>query len=105
MVNVTVEKEREDASPRIMINSVETLDKAIADISHGLIININNIAAVKPIHEILRHDQNGPNKVYIKPENDVWDVRIELAGGFAFADNNLLSKIKAVPGVATVKEI
>ncbi len=105
LVNVTVEKEREDASPRIMINSVETLDKAIADISHGLIININNIAAVKPIHEILRHDQNGPNKVYIKPENDVWDVRIELAGGFAFADNNLLSKIKAVPGVATVKEI
>ena len=105
LANVSIEKESEEATPRIMINSVETLDKAIADISHGLIIHVNNIAAVRPLHEILRHDQNGPNKVYIKPENDNWDIRIELFGGYAFADEKLLSQIKAIPGVSTVKEI
>lgn len=105
LASVTIEKESEEASPRVMINSVETLDKAIADISSGIIININNLAAVKPVHEILRHDQNGPNKVYIKPENNNWDIRIELSGGYAFADDTIISRIKAVPGVASVKEI
>ena len=45
------------------------------------------------------------NKVYIKPENNEWDIRIELPGGFAFADDGIISKIKAVKGVTAVKEI
>ena len=105
LANVTIEKENEEASPRVMINSVETLDKAIADVSKGIIIHVNNIAAIKPIHEILRHDQNGPNKVYIQPENNDWDIRIELSGGYAFADDTIISRIKAVPGVSALKEI
>lgn len=105
LVSVSIEKQSEDANPRVMISSVETLDKAIADVSNGIIIYVNNIMAVKPLRQILQSDRNGPNKVYIKPENDEWDIRIELQGGFAFADDNLLSRIKAVQGVSTVKEI
>lgn len=105
LVSVTIEKQAEDANPRVMISNVETLDKAIADVSNGIIIYINNQMAVKPLRDILQHDRNGPNKVYIKPEINEWDIRIELPGGFAFADDDFLSKIKAVHGVSTVKEI
>ncbi|MBP3545936.1 MAG: DNA polymerase III subunit alpha [Alphaproteobacteria bacterium] len=105
LVSATIEKQNEDGSPRVLINSVETLDKAIADVSNGIIIHISDIMAVHPIREILQKDRNGPNKVYIKPENNEWDIRIELPGGFAFADDGIISKIRAVKGVTTVKEI
>ena len=45
------------------------------------------------------------NKVYIEPELDEWDVRIELDGGYAFADNMILTKLKSIPGISAVKEI
>lgn len=105
LVNVTIDKQNEEGSPRVMINSIDTLDKAISDVSDGLVIYINNPAAVKPLREILSRDRKGGNKIYIKPENDEWDIRIELAGGYAFADNSILSSLKLVQGVTAVKEI
>ena len=104
LVGVTVEKQEEGANPRVMINSVETLDQAIADGVNGLIIGLNSVEAVAPLKEILRHDRNGVNKIYLKPENNDWDIRIELAGGYAFA-NDILSKIRGLPGVSYVKEL
>ncbi len=104
LVSVSVTKENEEAMPRTMINLVETLDQAIANVSSGLIIYVNDVSAVKPIHEVLRHDNNGVNKIYIKPELTEWDVRIELPGGFAFV-NDTMSKIRAISGVTTIKEL
>ena len=104
LVSVSITKENEEAMPRTMINMVETLDQAIANVSSGLVIYVNDISAVKPIHEVLRHDNNGVNKIYIKPEIPEWDVRIELSGGFAFV-NDTMSKIRAISGVSTIKEL
>ena len=104
LVSMTIDKKEEEGTPRAMINSVETLDQAIADIANGLIINVNNVSAVPAIKEILKNDRNGKNKIYIKPEHPEWDIRIELAGGFAFM-NDILSKIRSVSGVTSVKEI
>ena len=104
LVSVSITKENEEAMPRTMINLVETLDQAIANVSSGLIIYVNDVSAVKPIHEVLRHDNNGVNKIYIKPDVPEWDVRIELAGGFAFV-NDTMSKIRAISGVTTIKEL
>lgn len=104
LVSVSITKENEEAMPRTMINLVETLDQAIANVSNGLIIYVNDVSAVKPIHEVLRHDNNGVNKIYIKPDVPEWDVRIELAGGFAFV-NDTMSKIRAISGVTTIKEL
>lgn len=104
LVSMTIDKKEEEGNPRAMINSVETLDQAIADIANGLVININNVSAVPAIKEILKNDRNGKNKIYIKPEHPEWDIRIELAGGFAFM-NDILSKIRSVSGVTSVKEI
>ncbi len=104
LVSIVITKESEETNPRVMINSVETLDQAIANVANGLIIYINNVAAVRQIKEILSKDRNGTNKIYIKPEHPEWDVRIELPGGFAFV-NDIIGKVRAVSGVTTIKEI
>ena len=104
LANVVIDKQNEETSPRVMISSVEALDKAIADVANGIIICINDASALKSIKDILHKDRNGTNKIYIKPEHPDWDVKIELAGGFAFVED-IIGKIRSVPGVSTIKEI
>ena len=88
----------------MMINSVETLDKAIADVANGLEISLTDISAVGRLKEILSRDRKGKNKIYIRPDNDNWDIRIELGDSYAlFGD--VLSQIRAVSGISSVKEI
>ena len=60
--------------------------------------------AIKELKKILYTDMRGTNKVYIEPELDDWEVRIEIEGGFAFADSMMLSKLKSIPGISSVKE-
>ena len=104
LVSVTIDKQEEDGRPRVMINHVDILDKAIAEVANGLEISINDVSVVAPLHQILNKDRNGKNKIYIKPDNNNWDIRIELSGGFAlFGD--VLSQIRSLPGVSSVKEI
>lgn len=104
LVSVTIDKQNEEGNPRVMINSVETLDKSIADVANGLEISLNDTSAVPKLKEILGKDRNGKNKIYIKPDNDNWDIRIELSGGFAL-QGDVLSQIRGLAGVTTVKEI
>lgn len=105
LVNITIDKQSEDAPARVMINLVETLDKAISEVANGLEISVNNVSAISGLKEILSKDRNGKNKIYIRPDINEWDVRIELSGGFAFADGEILGKIRSLPGVTTIKEI
>ena len=105
LVKVTINKQSEEENPRVMINSVKTLDEAIAEQAKGLVISIDNIAAVTEVKKVLYTDMRGLNKVYLEPELNDWDVRIELDGGFAFSDNMMLTKLKSIPGVSSVKEI
>lgn len=105
LASVTIERQTEEGNPRVMISNIETLDKAIADVASAIIINISNIAAVRPVKEILGRDKKGLNKVYIKPDNDEWDITIELQGGYAFSSGNIISQLRSVPGVSSVKEI
>lgn len=105
LVKVTINKQTEEENPRAMIDKVQTIDQAIAEQAKGVIISIDNIAAVSEIKRILGADKRGVNKVYLEPILDDWDVRIELDDGFAFADNLILTKLKSIPGVSSVKEI
>lgn len=105
LASVTIEKQTEDSNPRVMISNIETLDKAIADVASAIVISINNMAAVRPVKEVLNRDKKGPNKIYIKPDNDEWDITIELPGGYAFTSGNIISQLKSIPGVSAVKEM
>ena len=104
LVSVTIDKQNEEGNPRVMINSVETLDKAIAEVADGLEISIGDVGAVSGLSRILRQDRNGKNKIYIKPDNDNWDIRIELKGGYAL-QGDILSQIRSLAGITSVKEI
>lgn len=104
LVSVTIDKQNDEGNPRVMINSVDTLDKAIADVANGLEISIGDIGAVSRLGAILRKDRNGKNKIYIKPDNDNWDIRIELKGGYALY-GDILSQIRSLAGITSVKEI
>ena len=104
LVKITITKQTEEDNPRIQINSVRTIDEAIAEQAKGLIITISNISAVNEVKKILYTDRRGTNKVYIEPELEDWEVSIELEGGYAFADNMMLTRLKNIPGVASVKE-
>lgn len=104
LISVTIDKKEEDSNPRMMINTVETLDQAIAEVANGLEIYIRDIAAVRQLGQVLSKDRNGRNKIYIKPDNDNWDIRIALNGGFALY-GDILTQIRALPGISKVKEI
>ncbi len=104
LVSVTIDKQDEESRPRVMVNHVQTLDDAIANVANGLEIGIGDIAAVASLKDILNKDRNGQNKIYIKPDNDNWDIRIELPNKYALG-GEVISKIRALPGILTVKEI
>lgn len=104
LVSVTIDKQNDEGNPRVMINSVETLDKAIAEVANGLEISIGDVGAVSQLRQILSGDRNGKNKIYIKPDNDNWDIRIELKGGYALY-GDILSRIRSLAGITSVKEI
>jgi DNA polymerase-3 subunit alpha len=102
---VTIDKQSEDVPPRMMFNVIKTLDDAIAENSKGLIIYVNSVAAVRPVKDALSHEPFGVNKIFIKPEIEGWDVRIELKNSYALADGKVITAIRGVSGVTAVEEI
>ena len=104
LVKVRINKQSDEENPRIMIDSVQTIDQAIADQAKGVVITVSDISAISEIKKILYTDKRGVNKVYLEPEIDEWDVRIELNEGFSFSDNLMFSRLKSIPGVSSVKE-
>ena len=100
-----IEKNDNDTPPRIIFDTVKTLDAEITENSKGLIIAVDNVSAVRPIREMLSHEHYGPNKIYIKPALEDWEVRIQLKGTYALDNGSLMTNIRAIPGVTDVKEI
>ncbi len=104
-VKLTIDKQNEEDKPRVMINEVKPLDEAIAEKAGGIMIWLNDIKAVSAIKNILSCDKRGGRKVYLIPEIEGWDVKIDLNTGFAFYDISIISKLRAIPGVVDLKEI
>ena len=104
-VSLTLDKQDPDKAPRALINDIEPLDEAIAKQAAGLIIYFDSLSAVPEIQNILSADKQGTHKVYLVPKVAGWDVRFELAKGYAFYDTNIISKLRSVTGVSDIKEI
>lgn len=103
LVEATLTK-KEDDNSRMMINTIEMLDRAVADLANGLELHIENIEAVAKLKQVLQKDRNGKNKIYIKPINPNWDIRIALDGGFAFADD-IIPQIRSIAGITKIREL
>lgn len=104
LVSVTLNKKEGEDKVRMQINTVEMLDTAISSVSDGLEIYIDDVSAVKGLKQILQKDRNGKNKIYIKPDNNDWDIRIALKGGFALW-GDIMTQIRALPGITKIKEL
>lgn len=104
-VQAKIEKQSEDLPPRMIINTIKTLDEAITENSKGLVITIRDKSAVRPVFQALMHERFGVYKVYIVPELEDWDVRIALKNSYALDNGNLLTNLRAIAGVASVKEL
>ncbi|MBQ8677802.1 MAG: DNA polymerase III subunit alpha [Alphaproteobacteria bacterium] len=104
LINATLKHDEGRDKPSMLINTVEMLDTAIAEVSNGLELHIDNISAVNGLKQILSKDGIGKNKIYIIPENDTWDIRIALSGGYALY-GDITAKIRALPGISKVKEL
>ena len=100
-----IEKKDEDSPPRIIFDTVRTLDEQITENSKGMVIVISDVAAVRPIREILSHEHYGPYKIFIKPELEDWDVRIQLKNSYALDNGKLMTGIRSISGVTLVKEL
>ena len=100
-----IEKKDEDSPLRVIFDTVRTLDAQITDNSKGLVIGISDVAAVRPIREMLSHEHYGPYKIYIEPELDDWDVRIQLKNSYALDNGKLMTNIRGISGVTLVKEL
>ena len=100
-----IEKSDDDTPPRITFDTVKTLDAEITENSKGLMIEITDVAAVRPIREMLSHEHYGPNKIFLKPILDDWEVRIQLKGTYALDNGSLMTRIRGITGVSVVKEL
>ncbi|MBR1601186.1 MAG: DNA polymerase III subunit alpha [Alphaproteobacteria bacterium] len=104
-IQAKIEKSDDDLPPKMIFNVVRTLDAEITENSKGLIIEVNNISAVRPIREALSTEHYGNYKIYIKPELADWDIRIQLKNGYALDNGTLLTSLRSIAGVTTVKEL
>ena len=105
LVQMVIEKQEDDRPPRMMFNSIRTLDEAITESSKGLEISVNDVAALRPITQALLKEHFGPNKIYIKPELPDWDVRIVLPRSYALDNGGLMTALRSISGVTHVKEL
>jgi len=104
-LSAKIEKKDDDTPLRINFDIVRTLDEQITYNSKGLVIGISDVAAVRPIREMLSHEDYGPYKIYIEPELPDWDVRIQLKNSYALDNGKLMTNIRAISGVTLVKEL
>ena len=104
LINATLNKREENENSRMQINTVELLDTAIAEVSDGLEIYIDDKSAVSALKQVLQKDRNGKNKIYIKPITQDWDITIALRGGFALWGDTT-SQIRSIPGINKIREL
>lgn len=100
-----IEKPLDDTPPKLIFNIIRTLDDEITENSKGLEIAVKDLSAVHKIRETLSREHYGNYKVYIKPELDDWDVRIQLKNGYALDNGELLTILRGIAGVSYVKEL
>ena len=104
-LSAKIEKKDEDSPLRVIFDIVRTLDEQITYNSKGLVIGISDVAAVRPIREMLSHEDYGPYKIYIEPELEDWDVRIQLKNSYALDNGKLMTNLRTISGVTVVKEL
>lgn len=103
---LSVNAEREEGSdvPRMVIQRAEALDDVISKMAGGMMICFSEESCLPKIKEILDAAAPGRSHVRLSLLIDKWEVDIPLEKTYTFTAD-LWQAMRAVPGVAEVKEI
>ena len=106
IVALDVQYQEGEDTPRLAIQSVESLDKALENLTQKVEINLSDISALNGLEQILKTDDEGHIDVtlhYNVPSFDV-DALIKFEKRFSLSPVDLRT-IKSISGISDVKEL
>ncbi|MCZ6495612.1 MAG: DNA polymerase III subunit alpha [Alphaproteobacteria bacterium] len=104
-VLVSADARREGESIRLTAQAIEPLDAAIAHAAPGLKVTVSEAAALDRLRDIMAHATGGKGQVdLIIGLAPGQEVEIEIPGRYAVSPAEI-ADLRAVPGIAEVREI
>ena len=103
-VIVTAEARLDDGALRITAQTVERLDKAVADSTDGLVIFLESVAAIENLKGLIDRQTTGRGHLRLVVDTDDQEVEIALPGAYALSPATRAA-IKSIAGVAAVREL
>ena len=104
-VLVSADARREGESIRLTAQAIEPLDAAIAHAAPGLKVTVSGAAALDRLRDIMAHATGGKGEVdLIIGLAPGQEVEIEIPGRYAVSPAEI-ADLRAVPGIAEVREI
>ena len=102
---LSVDIRMEEDSLRLMVNSVEPLDRAVANTAAGLRIFLRDPGAVSSLRNVLATAGKGKGKIELAldvPDRS-WEVAITLPGRYAVS-GPVRGAVASIPGVVAVQD-
>ncbi|MGH6893719.1 MAG: OB-fold nucleic acid binding domain-containing protein, partial [Dongiaceae bacterium] len=102
---LSVDIRTEGDSLRLMVNSVEPLDRAVANTAAGLRIFLRDADAISSLRQVLDRAGRGKGKVELAldvPDRS-WEVAMTLPGRYAVS-GPVRGAVSAIPGVIAVQD-
>jgi DNA polymerase-3 subunit alpha len=102
---LSVDIRAEEDSLRLMVNSVDPLDRAVANTAAGLRIFLRDTGAVNSLQKVLAAAGRGKGKIELSldvPERS-WEVAVTLPGRYAVS-GAVRGAVTAIPGVLAVQD-
>jgi DNA polymerase III subunit alpha len=102
---LSVDIRAEEDNLRLMVNSVEPLDRAVANTAAGLRIFLRDPGAVTSLRHVLDRASKGKGKIELAldvPDRE-WEVAVTLPGRYAVS-GAIRGAVAAIPGVVGVQD-
>jgi DNA polymerase-3 subunit alpha len=104
LVGVDARVEGDDSDVRLMMQSVERLDVAVAKTVAQLKVYVGEPGPLARVREILENDPPGQKRVFVVPRSPDREVDIELPKRHRLTAETLMA-LRGVPGVLDVREV
>ncbi len=102
---LSVDIRSEEDSLRLMVNTVEPLDKAVANTAAGLRVFVRDPDSVASLRQVLDRAGRGKGKVELAVDlpDRSWEVMLTLPGRYAVS-GPVRGAVAAIPGIVAVQD-
>ncbi|MBL8832956.1 MAG: DNA polymerase III subunit alpha, partial [Rhodospirillales bacterium] len=102
---LSVDIRSEEDMLRLMVNSVEPLDKAVANTAAGLRVFIRDPGSISSLRQVLDRAGRGKGKVELALDlpDRTWEVMMTLPGRYAVS-GPVRGAVAAIPGIMAVQD-